>query len=178
MFGNATYDIYSTAKDHWFVALITNGEGYHNFHHRFPSDYRNGVRWYHWDPSKWLICSMAFLGMAWDLKSVSKFRIMEARLSAEKQRVRDWASQAHDATTFEKVYQNIHERYELLRGRLADWEKASKEYQTLLYGKLSEQSKSLKMALSEKRRSSKAVFREEREDWRRLVRSPLEFAGV
>jgi hypothetical protein len=23
-----------------------NSEGYHNFHHEFPSDYRNGVKWY------------------------------------------------------------------------------------------------------------------------------------
>lgn len=176
MFGTATYDIYSTAKDHWLVALITNGEGYHNFHHRFPSDYRNGVRWYHWDPSKWLIQAMAFCGMAWDLKSVSKFRILEARLSAEKQRVRDWASQTHDATTLEKVYQNIHDRYELLRGRLTEWEKASKEYQLYLYGKLTEQSKTLKAALHKKMHSSKDEFREERADWRRLVRSPLGFA--
>ena len=33
-FGKATYDIDSSARDHWIVALITSGEGYHNFHHR------------------------------------------------------------------------------------------------------------------------------------------------
>ena len=32
------------------LALRHNGEGFHNFHHRFPSDFRNGIRWYHWDP--------------------------------------------------------------------------------------------------------------------------------
>jgi fatty-acid desaturase len=36
-------------------ALLTNGEGYHSFHHRFPNDYRNGIQWYNWDPSKWVI---------------------------------------------------------------------------------------------------------------------------
>ena len=40
-FGKATYDIDSTAKDNWFAAFLTNGEGYHNYHHRFPGDYRN-----------------------------------------------------------------------------------------------------------------------------------------
>ena len=35
--------------------LLTFGEGYHNFHHMFAHDYRNGVRWWQWDPSKWCI---------------------------------------------------------------------------------------------------------------------------
>jgi stearoyl-CoA desaturase (delta-9 desaturase) len=67
-FGRATYDAHATARDSWIVALITYGEGYHNFHHRYPSDYRNGVRWYHWDPSKWAIAAMGRLGLAWDLQ--------------------------------------------------------------------------------------------------------------
>ncbi len=67
-FGKATYDSHTTARDSWLVALLTNGEGYHNFHHSFPTDYRNGVRWYHWDPSKWAIAALAGLGLAWDLK--------------------------------------------------------------------------------------------------------------
>ena len=37
-FGKATYDIDATARDHWLVAFLTFGEGYHNFHHRFASD--------------------------------------------------------------------------------------------------------------------------------------------
>ncbi|MBI4432564.1 MAG: fatty acid desaturase [Candidatus Omnitrophica bacterium] len=69
-FGKTPYDARSTARDNWFVALLTNGEGYHNFHHRFPTDYRNGVRWYHWDPSKWTIAVLAHLGWAWDLKRI------------------------------------------------------------------------------------------------------------
>jgi len=31
------------------------GEGNHNFHHSFPSDYRNGFRKTDWDPTKWII---------------------------------------------------------------------------------------------------------------------------
>jgi stearoyl-CoA desaturase (delta-9 desaturase) len=41
------------------TALVTFGEGYHSFHHRFPFDYRNRIRWYQYDPSKWLIWSLA-----------------------------------------------------------------------------------------------------------------------
>lgn len=86
-FGKATYDIHATARDHWFVAYLTNGEGYHNFHHRFPNDYRNGVRWYQWDPSKWAINLLSRIGMARELKQVSRLTIMEARFAADAQRL-------------------------------------------------------------------------------------------
>ncbi len=83
-FGSRPYDTSSSAKDHWLGAVLTNGEGYHNFHHRFPSDYRNGVRWYHWDPSKWLIYGMEKTGIARDLKRTSADQISEARLAVAK----------------------------------------------------------------------------------------------
>ncbi len=81
-FGNRTYDKRATARDHWFVAILTFGEGYHNFHHRFPSDYRNGVRWYHWDPSKWTIAVLEKIGLVRDLMRVPEESITRARLSA------------------------------------------------------------------------------------------------
>ncbi|MBI3307310.1 MAG: acyl-CoA desaturase, partial [Candidatus Omnitrophica bacterium] len=86
------------AKDHWLVAFLTNGEGYHNFHHRFPGDYRNGVRWYQWDPSKWLIGFLSWFGLSRDLKRVSDFRILEARLAAEQQTARDSADKIFEST--------------------------------------------------------------------------------
>lgn len=84
--GTATYDASSTAKDHWLVAILTNGEGYHNFHHRFPNDYRNGIRWYHWDPTKWVIALLSFFGLTWELQKTPEDRITEARLKARLRR--------------------------------------------------------------------------------------------
>ena len=57
--GSRTYDRKSTARDSWFVSLFTFGEGYHNFHHTFHWDYRNGIRWYDFAPSKWVIKSLS-----------------------------------------------------------------------------------------------------------------------
>ena len=68
MVGERAFNPNESASDHWLGALITNGEGYHSFHHRFPNDYRNGIRWYHWDPSKWAIFLLSKVGMTWDLK--------------------------------------------------------------------------------------------------------------
>ena len=77
-FGARPYDHAMSARDNWFGALLTNGEGFHSFHHRFPADYRNGIRWYDWDPTKWCIYLMSKLGLAWDLKRTSAERIAAA----------------------------------------------------------------------------------------------------
>lgn len=80
MFGTQPYSTKNTARDSWVFALLTNGEGYHNFHHAFGSDYRNGVRWYHWDPSKWFISTLERLGLASDLKRTPDSIILKARM--------------------------------------------------------------------------------------------------
>jgi stearoyl-CoA desaturase (Delta-9 desaturase) len=77
-FGARPYNQTESARDTWIGALLTNGEGFHNFHHRFPSDYRNGIRWYHWDPTKWCIYVLAKIGLTWDLRRMSTQRIADA----------------------------------------------------------------------------------------------------
>jgi len=80
-FGKQPYSATNSARDNWLAAVLTNGEGFHNFHHRFPGDYRNGWRWYHWDPSKWLIFALSKVGLAWDLRTTSRERIAEATVN-------------------------------------------------------------------------------------------------
>ena len=80
--GSRQYDPLVSACDNWAVALLTLGEGYHSFHHRFPNDYRNGVRWYHWDPAKWWIRTLETVGLARRLRRVPDERIEGARMEA------------------------------------------------------------------------------------------------
>lgn len=81
--GKQTYSKEISARDSWFVAILTHGEGYHNFHHKFQIDYRNGIKWYHWDPTKWVIRSLNFVGLATKLRQISNVEILKARLQAE-----------------------------------------------------------------------------------------------
>jgi len=53
--GDQLYSNEVSARGNLFLALMTHGEGYHNFHHEFPKDFRNGYRLFDWDPSKWVI---------------------------------------------------------------------------------------------------------------------------
>ena len=77
--GKRPFSITSSARDSFWTAILTLGEGYHNFHHRFVTDYRNGIRWYHFDPTKWFVWSMARVGMTSNLRRVAKDAIERAR---------------------------------------------------------------------------------------------------
>jgi len=81
--GKRTYNSDVSARDNWGVALLTLGEGYHSFHHRFPADFRNGIRWFHWDPAKWFIASLRAVGLASDLRSATPPQVEQARMQAE-----------------------------------------------------------------------------------------------
>ncbi|MBI4564682.1 MAG: acyl-CoA desaturase [Planctomycetes bacterium] len=76
--GKRAYSTAVSARDSWLTALITMGEGYHNYHHRFPGDYRNGFRWYHFDPSKWWVWILSKVGLAWGLKRVPAEMVRKA----------------------------------------------------------------------------------------------------
>lgn len=81
MIGKKNFDGSLSARDHWLGAILTNGEGYHNFHHKFPNDYRNGVKWYHWDPTKWFVFVLSKAGVTWDLKRTPRETILAAEES-------------------------------------------------------------------------------------------------
>lgn len=61
-----------SAVNNYILSFLTFGEGYHNYHHTFANDYRNGVRWYHFDPTKWSIWLLNRIGLAFDLRRISE----------------------------------------------------------------------------------------------------------
>jgi stearoyl-CoA desaturase (delta-9 desaturase) len=82
-FGSQPYTDANSARDNALLAPLTFDEGYHNFHHMWQWDYRNGVRWYQWDPSKWLIRALAWAGLAGGLRRVPYPAIRRARVRME-----------------------------------------------------------------------------------------------
>ena len=86
--GSTPYDDRLSPRDHLLSALLTMGEGYHNFHHQFPTDYRNAYLWYQWDPTKWFIMACSFLNLAEGLKMFSSNEIKKAMLSMELKRLK------------------------------------------------------------------------------------------
>eukprot|EP01083_Nonionella_stella_P307729 1082784_1 len=63
------------------------GEGYHNFHHEFPNDYRNGFKWYHYDPTKWFILCMKYVGLAYDLNTFDENEIHKGETNMKQKKL-------------------------------------------------------------------------------------------
>lgn len=70
------------------TAFATIGEGYHNFHHQFPMDYRNAIKWYQYDPTKWLIWVMSKFGLASHLKVFPENEVRKGQLTMELKKLR------------------------------------------------------------------------------------------
>jgi stearoyl-CoA desaturase (delta-9 desaturase) len=77
----------NTSHDSYLTALLTLGEGYHNFHHEFPHDYRNGIRFFHWDPTKWTIRAWSFVGLAFNLTRAPQNEISREQIEMSVRRL-------------------------------------------------------------------------------------------
>lgn len=77
--GTRPYSTEVSARDSVWTAIVTLGEGYHNYHHRFPGDYRNGIRFFHFDPTKWWVWLLSKVGLASGLRRAPETAIRAAR---------------------------------------------------------------------------------------------------
>jgi len=100
--GEAPFDDKHTPRDHLITALCTIGEGYHNFHHQFPMDYRNAIKWYQYDPTKWFIKSCQLSGLASHLKVFPDNEVRKGQLTMQLKKLREtqetlkWPSDSDD----------------------------------------------------------------------------------
>jgi stearoyl-CoA desaturase (delta-9 desaturase) len=160
--GTTPYTDTNTAKDSWFMAFLTFGEGYHNFHHFFQTDYRNGIRWFQFDPTKWLIDVLNLTGLANKLKVTSNKKILAARMNMKLKRVKvknKWVSN-------EKI-----QELELIKSRILDSIQNFEEYKIELKTKRDNLSESMKNDLQLKLETAKAEFRHSMNEWRIILNS-------
>ena len=97
--GDHTFDDRHSPRDHFVTAILSLGEGYHNFHHEFPQDYRNAIRFYQYDLTKWLIKFLSLLGLTHHLKKFPKNEInkgivlMQQKLLDERKLLIQWGKE-------------------------------------------------------------------------------------
>ena len=125
--GSQPYSNSCSAKDSWFMSLFTFGEGYHNFHHEFQHDYRNGVKPWQFDPTKWSIRVLEKLGLASNLRRVPNETIAVAEI-LETQRQLDERLSGNSETICKKAQRLFTEAQEKLAAAHETWEKSKKEY--------------------------------------------------
>ena len=129
MWGKRPYTDENTARDNFILAILTWGEGYHNYHHIFQYDYRNGVKWWQYDPTKWLIWTSSKLGLAKNLRRIPSFNIQKAELAMKfKYAEQDLAIYGHDVNTdILQMKQRIAQEYEAFTLTLNDWAKLKEQ---------------------------------------------------
>jgi len=119
--GRRPYTIENTARDNDLIALLTYGEGYHNYHHLFQWDYRNGVRWWQFDPTKWMIASLSWIGVTRNLKRVPEFRIQRAMLQRQFERVRERLNACKNPSRLEAMQQQFEQELDAFKVTVNAW---------------------------------------------------------
>ena len=163
MWGSKPYSTEHSAVNNFFLASITYGEGYHNYHHSFAGDYRNGVRWYQFDPSKYLIWTLSKLGLAWGLQRMDPLMVRKKLVNHDKKLLIDHLSSVPDteAGAFElavtRMSEKISEQIASARALMDKYRKMDR--------------KSNRLEMKEMRRHFRQLKRELSEDmktWKRL----------
>jgi stearoyl-CoA desaturase (delta-9 desaturase) len=125
--GDRPYSTRISARDSLIMAFFTFGEGYHNFHHEFQHDYRNGVKPWQFDPTKWTIWLLHKLGLARSLRTVPEARIIKAQV-AEKQRQLAAKLSAHPTPVSEALHALVQAAQQRLHDAMAHWEAARERW--------------------------------------------------
>ena len=69
LFGRRRYETSDTSRNSLLVALMTNGEGWHNNHHYYPTSARQGFFWWEIDLSYYLLCWLSTVGLVHDVRT-------------------------------------------------------------------------------------------------------------
>lgn len=159
VWGKQTYTDKNTARDNGFLAFLTFGEGYHNYHHIFENDYRNGIRWWQFDPTKWLIKSCQWLGLTSKLRVSPEDKIEKMRLAMTLKRSKDRLIHLPNA---EQAISQLQQEYDMLISKLNDYyqvrkalllEKREQVLADVEKSELMKQYQELKTKVAEQRRS-------------------------
>ena len=159
--GSQSYSREHSAVDSYILCLLTFGEGYHNYHHTFPSDFRNGIRWYHFDPTKWLIWTLSKLRLAWGLKKVDDVRIARQIM------------QDHCKVLLEKVHRSFHGQKDQLEVKVKEIQESVVLRLTRLHELVNESKKTARQDMSnlgQEMKEAKKALKEEWRRWKTIVR--------
>jgi len=79
VFGRRRFATNDTSRNSLLLSLITLGEGWHNNHHRYPASERQGFYWWEIDVTHYILKSLSWAGVVWDLREPPRSIFTEAR---------------------------------------------------------------------------------------------------
>jgi len=129
--GRRPYTDANSARDNDILALVTFGEGYHNFHHLFQWDYRNGIRWWQFDPTKWWIAGWSAVGVTSGLRRTPEFQIrramVERQLKQAQEQLATDAGRTHSASRVAQLQKLLEQELQHFSATLAEWARLQQE---------------------------------------------------
>ncbi|KZY67248.1 acyl-CoA desaturase [Oleiphilus sp. HI0071] len=162
--GSQPYTDKNSARDNGIIAYLTYGEGYHNYHHCFQADYRNGIRWYQYDPTKWFIFSLSKIGLASNLKRCGQHKVEKARAEMALKHVQDKLRFHADA---EEIRQKLEAQFNDFVEALNRATEARKEWLDAKKCKMREAYE--KSEAMHRYKELKQAMQAQRDEWRMLV---------
>ncbi|MBA3957753.1 MAG: fatty acid desaturase [Parachlamydiaceae bacterium] len=168
--GDKPFSQEQSAVDNYFLSILTFGEGYHNYHHTFANDYRNGVRWFHFDPTKWLIWTLHKLGLASDLKKMSPYAIKRKMVLEHKNLLLTQIQNYWNSKT-DELERQVNEMSERIVSKISDFSQLKERYYQI---KHSNAGKDTIKAMRQEIRLLKLSLREDWREWMRLSQSILD----
>lgn len=157
--GDKPFSQEQTAVDNYFLSLLTFGEGYHNYHHTFANDYRNGVRWFHFDPTKWIIWTLNKLGLAHDLKKMSPYAIKKKMVIEHKNLLMEQLKEYWNTKT-DELEKQVQEMADRIVAKISNFSQLKEQYQQMKSGQTAQE------AVEALRLELKMVRKSLRNDWR------------
>lgn len=169
IWGTKPYSSEHSAVNNFILAFLTSGEGYHNYHHTFASDYRNGIRWYQYDPTKYLIWTLSKLGLASGLKRTDPLMIKKKLVQADRKLLTHHLSLIRevDAEAFSSVVDTLSAK---LTASLANAKSTLEKYRSIDRKTNRSEWKELRAAYKELKRE----ISQDLKTWRRLCTLILE----
>jgi stearoyl-CoA desaturase (Delta-9 desaturase) len=125
--GQQPYSSRCSAKDSALMAWFTFGEGYHNFHHEFQHDYRNGVKPWQFDPTKWSIWLLHKLALVRQLRRVPEEKILLTQ-AAEEHRQLELHLRARPGHVQQSLQRGLQAAQAQLQQTSEEWARRKAEY--------------------------------------------------
>ncbi len=165
IWGSQPYSDDDSARDSWFTAFLTMGEGFHNFHHTFSADYRNGVNPWEYDPTKWILNGFTVVGLAKNLIRTPEPVVLKAKLRMQAKRAEaNLKAHPHAAEKLRIAREKLERMLDTWNAIKAEWA----EERARLKGRSDEVIAKLRHDLAESRRK----YHEAYAAWVRALRNP------
>lgn len=78
LWGGRRFPTPDASRNNMVVAVLTLGEGWHNNHHHYQSSANQGFRWWEIDLCYYLIRTLGWIGLVWDIRKPPRAKLVAA----------------------------------------------------------------------------------------------------